>query len=339
MRGLASVPGRKSVRRMSEHVLGRRADQALQQFVNQSSWDWAPVRRQLADRVTAALGPQAWIVEEATVPKHGSNSVAVERQFSHSAGRVINCQLALVVMASGTEGCAPLNWRLLLPPSWDGDTKRRARVRLPEHEKHRSRSQYLLDALDEMMIDWKMRPMPVVMDARQHALVEPLIRGLEARGLRYALRADPRTPVAKSSSDLMLTAGECLVRSGASGGLTIPGQDGRVSRPRYVAALLPHSPASSGPSAVRRRTRKVVAEWTPDARGPESVWITNLETARPSALFDLIALRRKAGQALEQLSEDSGLRHFEGRSFQGWHHHATLVSAAHAYGLLQRMAG
>ena len=45
------------------------------------------------------------------------------------------------------------------------------------------------------------------------------------------------------------------------------------------------------------------------------------------------------GPSIQRLSELSGLRHFEGPSFRGWHHHVTLVSAAHAYGLLGRASG
>jgi len=53
-------------------------------------------------------------------------------------------------------------------------------------------------------------------------------------------------------------------------------------------------------------------------------------------LPELLALCSRAGRDLQRLSELSGLRHFDGRSFRGWHHHVTLVAAAHAYGLLGR---
>ncbi len=164
MRGLAEVSGRKSVRRISEYVLGRRADQSLQQFVNQSSWAWEPVRQQLAEDAAAILSPSAWVVEEAVMPKNGNSSVGVERQYSQAAGRVLNCQIGLALMVSGQAGAVPVNWRLLLPRSWDSDEIRRSRSRVPDHERHRSRWHFLFDMLDEITLGWGMKPLPVVVD-------------------------------------------------------------------------------------------------------------------------------------------------------------------------------
>lgn len=340
VRGLTEVPGRKSVRRISECVLGRRADQSLQQFVNQSSWRWEPVRRHLAQEVTSVLAPQAWVVEEAVLPKNGKSSVGVDRQFSQAAGRVLNCQLGLAMMVAGQAGSAPVNWRLLLPQSWDADDERRSRSRLPGHERHRSRWHHLFDALDEMTVTWGMKPQPVVVGARRTPCAAPLIRGLESRGLRYVVRAAPTTPVARLASGELVTAAEALARSAGSRGMAQHWQDGWIRGPRYVTALLLDSALhyGAGIAGSPHRTRKVIAERSPDRRRPESVWITNVEAARPSAVFELMALRAQANRDLERLSEESGLRHFEGRSFRGWHHHVTLVSAAHAYGLSRRVA-
>src|SRR4051812_15375989 len=95
VRGLISVPGRKSVRGMSDHVVGGRADQGIQQFVNQSPWDWEPVRRSLAQLVISRFRPDAWVFDEVALPKNGASSVAVARQYAPSAGRVMNCQLGI----------------------------------------------------------------------------------------------------------------------------------------------------------------------------------------------------------------------------------------------------
>src|SRR6266498_3104451 len=101
VRGLISVPGRKSIKRICDHVVGWRADQSLQQFINQSPWRWEPVRCALAHAVSVVVRPRAWVVTEVVFPKHGSSSVGVARQFAPSAGRVLNCQLGLAVSAAG----------------------------------------------------------------------------------------------------------------------------------------------------------------------------------------------------------------------------------------------
>ncbi|MFD1050963.1 transposase, partial [Kibdelosporangium lantanae] len=95
--GLVSVPGRKSIRKIADLVVGWRAEQSLQQFVNQSTWKWEPVRRSLAYQVNGMIRPRAWAVQEVVFPKNGDSSVGVARQYAPSAKRVLNCQLGLAV--------------------------------------------------------------------------------------------------------------------------------------------------------------------------------------------------------------------------------------------------
>ncbi|MFD3416354.1 IS701 family transposase [Streptomyces decoyicus] len=341
VRGLVEVPGRKSVRRISESLLGRRADQSLQQFVNQSSWDWQPVRERIAQEVSAALTPRAWVVEEAVLPKSGRSSVGVDQQFSQTLGRVLSCQLGLVVMAAGPAGAAPVNWRLLLPRSWDTDHDRRSRSRVPCHERYRSRWHHLFDVLDEMTVGWRAKPLPVVVDASHSTSAVSLIRGLDSRGLRYVVRVGCSTPVARLASGEVVTVGEGLSRAGGSRGPAQHWRDGRARGSRYSTVVLPASVASCGVRGVSfpHRARKLVVEWGAEPSTIESAWITNVESLRSSDVFELLALRPQASRGLQRLGEQSGLSHFEGRSFRGWHHHVTLVSAAHTYEMLGRLRG
>ncbi|WP_405747086.1 transposase [Streptomyces sp. NBC_01525] len=341
VRGLVEVPGRKSVRRISESLLGRRADQSLQQFVNQSSWDWHPVRERIAHEVSAALAPRALVVEEVVLPKSGRSSVGVAQQFSQTLGRVLNCQLGLVVMAAGPVGVAPINWRLLLPRSWDADHDRRSRSRVPCHVRYRSRWHHLLDTLDEMTVDWRAKPLPVVVDASRSSSAVALIRGLESRGLRYVVRVSCSTPLVRLAAGELVTVGERLARAGDSRGPAQHWRDNRAAGSRYSTVLLPDSGATCRARGVGfpHRTRRVMVEWGAEPNNVESAWITNVESVRSSDVFELLALWSQASRGLQRLGEQSGLRHFEGRSFRGWHHHVTLVSAAHAYELLGRLHG
>ncbi|HET9140266.1 IS701 family transposase, partial [Actinophytocola sp.] len=193
VRGLLSVPGRKSIRRISDQIVGRRVDQCLQQFVNQSPWRWDGVRNALAARASA-IRPRAWIIDEAVFPKNGRSSVGVARQYATSAGRILNCQLGLaVIMANGADRCV-VNWRLALPRSWDDDPERRARARVPGPERHRPLWRHVFDAVNEMTDEWSLRPAPVVWDSVGHE-VRPLLRGLAGRGLPYLVRVSEHLPV------------------------------------------------------------------------------------------------------------------------------------------------
>ncbi|MEU9890726.1 transposase [Sphaerisporangium sp. NPDC051011] len=347
LQGLLTVPGRKSIRRISDQVVGRPVDQCLQQFVNQSPWDWQPVRRRLAGHLAAAFRAKAWVVEEVAFPKNGANSVGVARQFAHSAGRLINCQLGLAVMLVGESGGCPVNWRLLLPRSWDDDPARRARTRIPAHERYRSRWDHLLEAIDEMVLDWGLSPAPVVVDARVTPRVEPLLRGLEERGLHYVARVGETALLrgraagwAFGAENVASAAGAACAVQGGRNGTTLSGRGRDKKNGSRLTAIPLDVPA--GPVELRPRRpaqRFMTVEWAQGKSGPKAMWLTDLGDSRLSEVADMIDLRRNALAQLALMDAESGLRHFEGRSFRGWHHHVTLVSAAHGYRLLRGLDG
>jgi SRSO17 transposase len=100
LRGLLLDGKRKSIEPMAARLTkgdpqadADALEQALQQFVNQSPWDWAPVRRRLAERMTAAIQPDAWVVDDTAFPKFGRHSVGVAPQYCGALGKVANCQV------------------------------------------------------------------------------------------------------------------------------------------------------------------------------------------------------------------------------------------------------
>ncbi|PRX97105.1 IS701 family transposase [Allonocardiopsis opalescens] len=334
VQGLVSVPGRKSIRRICEHVVGWRADQCLQQLVNQSPWEWEPVRTRLAELVSAAVEPRAWVVQEVVFPKNGDSSVGVAKQFAHSAGRLLNCQIGLAVFLADVDGSCPVNWRLLLPRCWDDDDRLRSRAHLPEHERHRSRWQQLLDAVDEML-GWDLSPAPIVVDAHQLPHVEQLLDGLEQRGLRYVVRVPENTPLGAVGGP---TAREAVQEATRYGRMTLsrrPVMRSRGGSTRYIVMTQPASARYSGRQRWREE-RHLAAEIPAGRNQPRAIWLTNLQPAQLPELVGVIESGRRSTSDLSHLADNSGLRHFEGRSYRGWHHHVTLVSAAHAYTLLRR---
>ncbi|HEX4720883.1 MAG TPA: transposase [Pseudonocardiaceae bacterium] len=345
VRGLVSVPGRKSIRRIAEQVVGWRAEQCLQQFVNQSTWKWEPVRRSLAHEVTGLIRPKAWVALETAFPKNGTSSVGVAKQYAASAGRVLNCQLGLTVLLVGAEASCPVNWRLLLPQSWDDDHVRRIRTHLPQTQRHRPRWHYLVDAVDQMSIGWHLNAAPLLFDATHEPNLEPRLRSLEERGLRYLVRVSPNTPATRWAAyrhpGRVPTVGEIAAlagRPGAGQPLWQTCHDHTAAGTRIIAtsqprpeevSWLPWRPAS-GP-------QQLFAEWPAGRSQPNALWLTNLSRTRLPELAELAALHNGAAASLRQMEETVGLQQFEGRSFPGWHHHVTLASMAYAYKLRQTM--
>jgi hypothetical protein len=345
VRGLVSVPGRKSIRRIADEVLGWRADQCLQQFVNQSTWNWEPVRASLAHEITDLVRPRAWVAVEAVFPKNGSSSVGVAKQYVPSAGRVLNCQLGLAVFLAGTEASCPVNWRLLLPPSWDGDEDRRSRTHLPQAQQHRPRWHHLVHAVDQMSAGWRLPPAPLLYDATHEPDLEPRLHSLEERGLPYLVQVSAHARLDRFGSRYVgraPTLGEIAALAGRASTHPLVWQtynDHRSAGARITAATL-HRPDERpwSPSHPAPAPRQLLAEWPAGQTRPKAIWLTNLSRTRLPDLAGLIGLHATALRGLREMEETVGLQHFEGRSFRGWHHHVTLSSMAYAYKLRQAMS-
>ncbi|BBC31014.1 Transposase [Streptomyces graminofaciens] len=110
---------------------------------------------------------------------------------------------------------------------------------------------------------------------------------------------------------------------------------------RFVALRI--RPVGRG---IRRATdevelpeRRLLAEWPDDESEPVRFWLSSLPSGMPPAtLVRPAKLRRRIEHDYREMKQALGLAHFEGRTYQGWHHHVTLVSAAHAFCTLQRLA-
>jgi SRSO17 transposase len=361
IRGLLTVRGRKTVKKISDQVAGGGAEQCLQQFVNQSTWRWDTVRRDLALQLTGALEPRTWVLREVVMPKNGCHSVGVGRQFAHSERRVLNCQLGIAVFLAGDDWSCPVNWRLCLPPSWDHDKERRKKAHVPDEERSLPRWQHVLDAIDEMVIDWGLPPAPVVADMSQEPHLDPLLRGLEERHLRYALRVGVNRPaIMVGSGDAVprtLSFGQVIAKSIAMNTTAVnrwhlPAD--RPGRPQLIAARLPAAAMGLSPRPLPARgrppylhecpaprwtpPRHVVAEWSQVRKAPLAAWLTSFDPHRLPSMPEEIKRHDRTGADLYQLYDGLGLQHFEGRSYPGWHHYVTLVSIASACQQLSRYA-
>nr|WP_228718348.1 IS701 family transposase [Kitasatospora acidiphila] len=352
LRGLLHAQGRKTPANISEHVLGRRAVQPIQQFVNQSTWSFEGVRRHLAERLCAVTTPKAWSFDEVVFPKNGARSAGVGRQFVASEGRMMNCQLALASSLVHENGSVPVNWHLMLPRHWDQDEELRGHAHIPEEQRHRPRWRYLLESVDEILIDWDVPAAPVLADWSFENDVEPLLLGLEERGLGYLVEVAPsaklmvRRPVGPggmqywAASDVARDLGEHGER------VVLAWQEKPDNRARHSQFLVGRLPSAQPPArrvgphipGHRPAARHLVVEWPFGRPQPRTYWVTSLPVARLHETVALAELRHRAVNGFQKL-QDFGLGDFEGRSFRGWHHHVTLASAAAGFHALRELNG
>jgi SRSO17 transposase len=367
LRGLLLDGKRKSIQPMATRLArgdptsdADALEQALQQFVNQSPWDPTPVRRRLAQRMTAAIGPTAWVIDDTGFPKFGRHLVGVAPQYCGALGKVANCQVGVSVHAVTDQASCPLDWRLFLPPEWDHDVERRRKAHVPDRQRHRPTWQLALELLDELA-GWELQA-PVLLADAAYGEVNEFRLGLEQRELGYVvqvpgtLSAYPqgvapelvpytgrgRPPVPRyrqrrsSLRQLVLVAGERAART-----LTWrQGADGQPLVLRFVALRV--RPAGAQLRRAARGgelpVRWLLAEWPDGEPEPVTYWLASLPADTPLArLVHLAKLRWRVEHDYRELKDALGLDHFEGRSFKGWHHHVTMVSVAHAFVTLERL--
>lgn len=331
MRGIASAEMRG------------RADQSLHRFIDRSPWKNADVRRRLAVLLAGEFEVCAWVAEEVAFPKSGQSSVGVARQYAHRRRRLLNCQLALTVFLTSPDHACPVDWRLMLPADWDHNdhnSARRVRARVPVHARSQPRWQHLLHIVDEIMVDWRLSAAPVVAHAADLQEAAALMRGLTDRRLPFFIALPSTTVVRMPASpkiiprqNIVPTVSQVAMAYEGHGGIARTWLNTKGAAPvqLLVTRFLPVDPARS--ADVPHGTY-LAAEWSPSLGAPVRAWVTNVGRWPLPKLLDLVSAQQRSIDELDRLVVDLGLIHFEGRSFPGWHHHVTLVSAARGYQIL-----
>src|ERR671916_894818 len=134
LHGLLLDGGRKPIEPLSRRVPGGN-EQALQQFVNQSPWDPAPVLAAYRARMAAAFARDdgVIVIDDTGFPKQGKHSVGVARQYSGTLGKRANCQVAPSLHYASARGDYPLALRLDLPAAWTSDAEQLKQARVPSN--------------------------------------------------------------------------------------------------------------------------------------------------------------------------------------------------------------
>ena len=193
VRGLLLDGERKSVEPMAKRLPDGN-EQAMQQFVGQSPWDWKPVWERLAQRMVRELEPDAiWVIDDTGFPKQGEHSVGVARQYSGTLGKTANCQVAVSLHEVCTSGAAVLNWRLYLPESWIEDAQRCEEAGIPKEVKFQKKWELAFEMIDQVR-EWNLADRIVVADAG-YGDVTAFREGLESRKLPYAVGVQSNTGV------------------------------------------------------------------------------------------------------------------------------------------------
>jgi len=356
VRGLMLDGERKSIEPMAERLPEGNV-QAMQQLIGQSPWLWAPVWQRLAQRMTAELRPDpVWVIDDTGFPKQGHHSVGVARQYSGTLGKTANCQVAVSLHQTAGEESAILDWRLYLPESWTQDPERRAAAGIPAEVKFQTKWELALELIDEAQ-KWGLRCGVVLADAGYGEVTE-FRQGLETRQLPYAVGIPSTLGVwTKPPRIYKLKArGQGRPPSAYHYGPQRPGTVREVAQKARGWKQVRWREGSKGwlesrfdacrvqPSHGFHEGRPphkevwLLVEWPRGEKEPTQYFLCDLPEHYPlRRLVRIVKARWKIEQDYQQLKEELGLDHYEGRSWAGWHHHVTLVMLAHAFLTLERL--
>jgi SRSO17 transposase len=352
--GLIGPGDRKSVQPMAMRDGAVSYDQ-LHHFIADSAWDAAPLERALlaqADRMVG--GEDAWlIVDDTALPKKGERSVGVAPQYASALGKNANCQtLVSLTLASG-EVPVMAGLRLFLPESWTSDPARLVRAGVPEERRaYRTKPEIALEEIDRIRAAG-VRFGCVLADAG-YGLSAPFRQALSERGLSWAVgipfkqkaypadvamifpvagRGRPRKrhvpDVTSTTAQAMLEAAPWRTvswRRGVKGRLSARFAVLRVR----VADGPPQRIGSMGAQHLPGEEVWLIGERR--STGERKYYLSNLPLDTPlRRLAGAIKARWICEQAHQQLKEELGLDHFEGRSWTGLHRHALMTMIAYAF--------
>lgn len=328
-------------------------EQSLNHFVSVSPWDHAPIRRKLSERILNKMTPDAWVLGHTTLYKYGEMLAGVARQDTGVPGRVANCQVGISTYLAAEDASCPVNWRLFLPECWDPELAgpgsdvldMRARTGIPDSVRYRPKWQLAMDALDEMAT-WGIRPPVVVADHRLGGHAD-LVHALEARAIPYLVEVGPTATARPETGPPERLALRGIVMADDQIGTQVlgwrhpvKGRNGQVrtTQSRFIFVRV----RDTWSDALRRNTTAepsshwLIAEWPAEKQEPTGYWLSDLpaETAL-SRLARLTKLQWRVSRDEHHLVDELGLGRYKGRTMAGWHHHVTLVSAAHAFRALQ----
>jgi SRSO17 transposase len=361
------MPGeRKSVEPMAAVTAPARTaaqHQSLLHFVGQSAWSDTEVLAKVGEMVLPKIehhgAIEAWIIDDTGFPKKGEHSVGVARQYCGQLGKTDNCQVAVSLSLANHHASLPVAYQLYLPEEWSNDRKRLRKAGVPEDVGFKTKPEIALEQIAAACAAGLPRGV-VLMDAA-YGNNSDLRSDITALELTYAAgilsnttvwapgtaplpakawtgRGRPPKRLRRDAEHLPISVKELAFGLPNRAWRTIVWRQGsaaplssRFARVRVIAARRDFTRSESWPEEW------LLIEWPKDEPEPTKYWLSTLpEDIAFQRLVDLAKLRWRIERDYQELKQEVGLGHFEGRGWRGFHHHATLCIAAYGFLVSER---
>jgi len=364
--GLMLPLSRKSIEPMAARVDPLHASarhQSLHHFVAKAQWSDQELLRRVAQWVVPQMDFSAggwWIIDDTGFPKKGRHSVGVTRQYCGLLGKQDNCQVAVSISLACEQGSLPVAWQLYLPHNWAQDAVRRKKAGIPEDIEFATKPEIALQQLRDLLCAGA--PRHCVLADAGYGIDYAFRQGLSDLGLSYVVGitsavvvwppgVEPlppkpyagmgRPPVmprrtAKRQPVSVKALAQGLPDSAFQNISWREGTNERLTG-RFAALRVRCAGGNLGKARLLPQ-QWLLIEWPADQAEPEKYYLSTLP--QTSALNDLVRAAQ-SGKRIERdyqdLKQDLGLGHYEGRGWRGFHHHASLSIAAYGFLMAQRL--
>jgi SRSO17 transposase len=365
--GLMLPLSRKSVEPMAARVDPLHASarhQSLHHFVAKAEWSDAEMLRRVSQWVVPRMDLSAggfWIIDDTGFPKKGKHSVGVARQYCGVLGKQDNCQVAVSISLANAQASVPLAYRLYLPKPWAEDAERRKKAGVPAEVNFATKTQIALEQLEALLaegapkycvladaaygVDQAFRQrladlgLPYVVGITSAVVVWP--PGVEPLAPKpYSGRGRPASMPRRTRSRQPLSVKHLAQGLAPSAFQTISWREG-TNEPlsgRFAAVRVRHAGGNLGKARLHPE-QWLLIEWPAGDAEPLKYYLSNLP--QDIALNDLVwqaHMRWRIERDYHDLKQELGLGHYEGRGWQGFHHHASLSIAAYGFLIAERLA-
>ena len=318
--------------------------QSLLHFLAKGEWSdaamLAKVRELVLPQIERHGTIEAWIVDDTGFPKYGSHSVGVSHQYCGQVGKQTNCQIAVSLSLANHHASIPVAYQLYVPESWTKDAERRKKAGIPEEIEFTTKPKMALRQI-EWAVEAGLPRGVVLMDAgyghdlsfRKRLTELDLTYSVGIRGKTLVVATPPKAPKAEPmlAEDLAKTLPKrgwraITWREGTNAPL-----ESRFQRVRVRTA---------GEGAADAEPEEwLLIEWPEGEKEPTKFWLSTLPKTMPlDRMVDITMMRWRIERDYQELKQEVGLGDFEGRSWRGFHHHATMCIAAYGFLVSERGA-
>jgi SRSO17 transposase len=362
------LPGeRKSVEPMAGRLSGenvRRMHQSLHHLVAEAPWSDEAVLNRCLDFVIAVMLRRdpvvAWVVDDTGFPKKGHESVGVARQYCGQVGKQDNCRVAVSLSVTTEKASMPVAFRLYLPESWVKDRKRRKKTGVPEAIQFQTKPEIVLDQIRRARergipqgvvladagygTDTKFRTeltnleMTYVLGIQSTMSVWKPGEQPKPAPTRIRHTGRPRKLLQRDKKHQPVCAKELALSLPPPAWKTVKWRQGAKQKLQSRFAALRVRPAHRDYWRSEPHPEEwLLIEWPAGEPEPIKYWLSTLPA--DIVLVELVQLAKHRWiieRDYQELKQELGLGHYEGRGWRGFHHHATLCIAAYGFLVAER---